>query len=465
MSAKRLVVIGGGFTGVVATIHAIHAVAHDLEIIVIEPAAELGRGIAYGTREPGHRLNVPSQRMGVFTVDPDQTTRWLFARGILPDAAAVDAKGQYYVSRYAYGTFIGDLFAETLRATAGRVSLRHVVATATGIERTSSGWRVDLSSGTTVQADVVALCSGHVAPACPCPVDFETRTHPKFIADPWAEDALRPLDSSDAILVVGTGLTAVDVIASLLQRGHEGHLVAMSRRGLLPRPQGHFINDLDVLDGQPPPRTALGLLRLVRRCVGRYSAEFGWQPPVDSIRTKLPLLWSALPAREKRRVVARLLPFWDVHRFRIAPQTEAVVGAALADDRLSIDIAALTGVTRRADRFVVTSKRPGGLFEERIYDGLVLCTGPKKDPLAHPVASALVAHGAARLDDVGLGLAVDQHSRVLDRGGRPHHDLLAFGPLTRGSFGEMTGAPDISRHIERIAVTAFGHAFGSPRLD
>jgi uncharacterized NAD(P)/FAD-binding protein YdhS len=55
-----------------------------------------------------------------------------------------------------------------------------------------------------------------------------------------------------------------------------------------------------------------------------------------------------------------------------------------------------------------------------------------------------------------LGLKVDALSRVLDRRAAPQAHLLALGPNTRGSFGEMTGAPDIIRQIERVAHLPVG---------
>ncbi|MCP6122481.1 hypothetical protein NL373_28275, partial [Klebsiella pneumoniae] len=73
--------------------------------------------------------------------------------------------------------------------------------------------------------------------------------------------------------------------------------------------------DLDVV-GKHPPATALDLLRLVRRRIASVDPALSWHPVVDSLRTALPDLWSSLPAAEKWRVVRRLLPFWEVHRFR-----------------------------------------------------------------------------------------------------------------------------------------------------
>ncbi len=454
MAPLRLAIIGGGFTGVVLAIHAIRASDRALAITVVEPDAEIGRGIAYRTFDPAHVINVPSQRMAMASDDPDGPTRWLFDQGILPDAASTDAEGHHYVARHHYGAFVQDTLRRVLAEAGDRFTLRHEVDTATGVQRDDTGWQVALESGQSLSADVVALCFGHAAPALPCPASDEVLRHPKFVANPWTDDALAAIASTDHVLVAGTGLTMADTVTSLLRRRHQGPITAVSRRGLLPRAHRLFINDLPILDGGSPPTTARGLLRLVRQSVRRYRT-LGWHPAIDSIRVHLPILWQALSAREQRRVVRRLLPFWEVHRFRIAPQVDAMLTDARDRGQLVIVPAALAGLSLRDGRFAAQLRRAGDQSEERLCAALVLCTGPRKDPRRHPLVAGMVDGGLVCLDGVGMGLAVDSRSRLIDRSGRPHEGLLAFGPLTRGTFGEMTGAPDIARHVEVTARDFF----------
>jgi uncharacterized NAD(P)/FAD-binding protein YdhS len=271
------------------------------------------------------------------------------------------------------------------------------------------------------------------------------------VPNPWADDALASIESDAAILVVGTGLTMADVVTSLQARGHRGPITAMSRRGLLPKAHGQFLTTLDVL-GDAQPQTALALLRLVRRQVASADATLGWQPVLDSLRTVLPDLWNSLPPAERRRIVGRLLPFWEVHRFRIAPQIAAGLAQAQAEGRLVIEKAGVTGLTLAADGRLEVEVRDREGLALRWFDAVVLCTGPERDVSRNPLVAALLADGTARLDAVGVGLAVDRRSRMLDDAGLPKPGLYAFGPMTRGSFGEMSGAADIAHHIEAVVA-------------
>lgn len=447
----RLVVVGGGFTGTILVIHLLRATTRPLDIVVVEPAAELGRGVAYSTTDPAHRINVPSDRMGITQEEPGEATQWMFAHRVLPDQESADGEGHFYVPRHAYGSYVGDVLRRTLGEAQDRATFRHRRGTVAAIARQESGWSITLEDGGRIGADVVALCFGHAVPHLPCRLTDEARRCPKLVRDPWDGAALASVEPADAVLVVGTGLTMADVVIGLRAKGHAGPITALSRRGLLSRPQGRFVSDIDILAGETPPATALGLLRLVRRRVREADPSLGWQPIADAVRFQLPAIWGALPPPEKARVLRRLLPFWDVHRFRIAPQ----VHRALQQDReaggLGVERGGLDGLARSGDRFVATIARPAGGRETRAFDAVVLCTGPEKDLRTNPLVASLLAAGLVRLDDIGLGLAVDAGSRVLDQEGRPTPDLLAFGPMTRGTFGEMTGAPDITRHVSRIA--------------
>lgn len=446
----RLVVVGGGFTGAALVIHMLRAGTRPLDIVVIEPSAELGRGVAYATEHAEHRINVPSDRMGLSPDDPCEATRWFFAQGVLPDEGSADGEGHFYVPRHAYGAYVRHMLDETIEASRGWSSFRHVRDSATAINSTGEGWTVSLAQGGSIEADIVALCFGHAVPHRPCRLTDDVAHHPKFYSDPWDAAGFASIAADDAVLIVGTGLTMADVVVGLRARGQRGPITAISRRGLLSRPHGRFV-DRDFLAGVPAPTTALALLRLARRRAREAEPDPGWQPVADALRSSLPVLWAALPRREKHRMLQRLLPFWDVHRFRVAPQVHAKLEQDRAAGHLIVERGGLDGLARADGRFVATIGRPGNPRQQAHFDAVVLCTGPEKDLRKNPFAASLLAAGLARLDDTGLGLAVDSQNHMFDRNGSAHGGLLAFGPMTRGTFGEMTGAPDITKHISRVA--------------
>ncbi|TGT10713.1 hydroxyacylglutathione hydrolase, partial [Mesorhizobium sp. M3A.F.Ca.ET.174.01.1.1] len=75
-----------------------------------------------------------------------------------------------------------------------------------------------------------------------------------------------------------------------------------------------------------PATTALGLLQTIRATLAAARhAGANWQSVSDQLRLQGPVLWAALAPRERARLVRQLRVFWDVHRFRIAPQVADVL--------------------------------------------------------------------------------------------------------------------------------------------
>jgi uncharacterized NAD(P)/FAD-binding protein YdhS len=281
-------------------------------------------------------------------------------------------------------------------------------------------------------------------------VSPEARDHPGFVADPWRDGALSALDPGSDVLIVGTGLTMADMVETLRARGHHGRLVAVSRRGLIPQPQGQFRSDVLFLQGAAKPTTARDLLRLARLRARETNAEgLGWQVAADALRFQLGAIWPPLPVSEKAKVVHRLLPFWDTHRFRIAPQPDRTLRNALQAGQVVVEKGRVLRLVR-SDNGLEATLRLGSRPTQLTVDAVVLCVGPGRDPTANPLIRRLVDRGIVRLDALGSGLDVTLDSRLIGAAGAVQPSALALGPMTRGTFGEMTGAPDIVRHIQHL---------------
>src|SRR5580692_1083662 len=108
----------------------------------------------------------------------------------------------------------------------------------------------------------------------PAPIGaaYDAALRERIIDNPWTDWDVGP---DDEILILGTGLTAVDAVISLSDRGHRGTVHLVSRRGLLPA--RHVENVRKVTLPPPYPNTALGLLRALRNRAGRAPDPADWQ--------------------------------------------------------------------------------------------------------------------------------------------------------------------------------------------
>jgi uncharacterized NAD(P)/FAD-binding protein YdhS len=265
-------------------------------------------------------------------------------------------------------------------------------------------------------------------------------------------DVARKIAANDRVLIVGTGLTMADIVASLHLRGHAGEIIAVSRRGQFPR--GHAATERPMFGDFElrPARTALELLAQVRETLAAARrAETNWQSVFDALRCQAQPVWRQLPEAEKRRVLRHLRPFWDVHRHRLPPQVAATLAKRVSTGGLTIRAASIADA-KLVDGKMSVSLRPRGrataVAED--FDAIFVTTGPGpaegKDLIAR-----LISAGTICADPMGQGLACNRHSQAVTKDGTAHARLLIAGPPARAYFGELMSVPEIAVQVQDIA--------------
>ena len=425
------VVVGGGCSGALTTIH-LSGPGDRVVLVDPSPADTLGRGAAYRTTDPTHLLNSRAAAMSALADAPEDFLDWCRDQG-LPIGPADFAPRRVF----------GDYLHDRLR----RVDFEHVRGVATRLEAGPRSLRVVLRGGQVVPADQVVLALGHGAPAGPLAITSAVRTHPYYVGNPWTPGALDRVPGDVPVLLIGTGLTALDVAMSLSERGRRAPLHAVSRRGLLPQPHletqpkatGSFAHD---------GSDAGGLLRAVRR----YAAsEPDWRCAVDTLRPQLDRLWWQLSVDARRRFLQHVAAYWEVHRHRMAPTVASRV-AALRDSGALFTHAAAIHSIRRGERGFVVTLRFKHKDESWPVGAIVNCTGPG-GAATGTLGRALLDDGLARRDPTGTGLDVDGQGRLVDRDGVASDRILAIGPTRRGAWWETTAVPEIRAQAAALAVS------------
>jgi uncharacterized NAD(P)/FAD-binding protein YdhS len=446
-------IVGGGVSGAGVAYHLLKLAGNEApDILVFEPRPMLGRGLAYDTADPAHRINVPAAKMSLQPDDPEEFQRWIEANDALrDDPEAQRENGQLFPRRRVFGDYVGSLLQPLLKSGA----ITHRRAKVAAIRRARDGWVIRDDKGGLTQADIVVVATSHPPPVAPGRLAAILANHPRFVADTTKPGSLEVVRPQDRVLVIGNGLTAADVIASLARNGHEGPVVAISRRGLRSRghaaspqePFGDFVTD--------PASSAVALLRKVRTSIRQAAGQgLSWHAVIDQVRSQGHDLWRALPVAERRRIVRHLRPYWDVHRFRIAPQVEAVLDSAIEAGRLEVLAASVADAGVEGETIRITLQpRHARERSERTFDAVVVTTGPAHGGIlqTQPWLGELEREGSLVLDPTGLGIACSERSEAVGADGRPIPSLLVSGPLARGTFGELMGLPQISEHALFVA--------------
>ncbi|MGH6859276.1 MAG: FAD/NAD(P)-binding protein [Phyllobacterium sp.] len=451
MTSRPIVaIIGGGFSGTAIAYHLAQQTSpSDSEIIIIEPRDRLGGGLAYSSVDPAHRINVPAAKMTMISAEPDHFSDWLATDASnAKDAFTRTAQGDDFPQRSVFGRYVHDHIRPFLQS--GKI--RHIKDKALGAMPASGRYTIVLGEEATLSADIIVVATTHPLPSVPAALQ-SLKNMPRFVIDPYAVDALDTIETEHAVLVVGTGLTAADIIVSLDRRGHRGPITALSRHGY--RSLGHAPMAFDAYGTFGSDVTARSLLRSIRQSLKQATNEgLSWHPVLDALRDQAPSIWDALPTAERRRLVRHLRSVWDVHRFRIAPQVEAVLDRRLQEGSLSIIPASLHSASAADGRFNVGFRhRHHTPVETGRFDAVVITTGPAHTAIAreNPLIGSLFEQGLLSADPVGLGLHTAKTGQAIGVEGGIADTLYVGGPLARGTFGELMGVPEVTRYAEFLA--------------
>ena len=415
--------------------------------VLVEGGGRAGRGTAYSTDEVAHLLNVRAEGMSAWADDPDDFARAFGAEG-------GDRKG--FAQRRLFGRYLRQILDySTASGLIEVIEDRAVAAQPTG-----DGWRVELENGDPIEASALVLATGNEAPD---PLRLFDGSGERFINNPWGRDAAAAIaelarTGGDALLV-GTGLTMVDTVLSLAEAGHTGRIVALSRRGQMPRAHGD-LTPAPVEQGEVPHGNVLALWRWLRR----RSGQVGWRAAVDSLRPYSHALWQSFSPVQQRRFIRHARPWWDVHRHRIAPEVAERLRGLIAEGRLQVMAGRIgevrpvasglkveiggrgsdTSVPHPATASLRVSPSPAS--REGLFAYAFNCTGPLGtiSRTSNPMLRGLLDDGLVKPDDIGMGLDVDADSRAGER-------LWALGPLTKGRFWEIVAVPDIRGQANGVA--------------
>jgi uncharacterized NAD(P)/FAD-binding protein YdhS len=451
-----VVVVGGGFSGAMLAVQLLRRVP-SLSVAVIDKGSVPGRGLAYGTKHHCHLLNVPAGNMSALPEEPDHFLRWARANY----DRSVQATS--FLPRPLYGRYVGSLVEDAI-GRSGAGNFQWIQGEVSSLAPEPPHTVVRLKNGSTLITQALVLAVGNYPPANLNIPGLSDRSE-RYFRSPWSEAALKNIPKNGDVLLIGSGLTSVDVAVALKSEGFAGHIHILSRHGLMPQthrqasrwPQ--FWND-------ESPRTTRGLLRLVREQV-QAAAESGsdWRAVIDALRLVTQKIWQSLPLDERRRFLRHVRPYWDIHRHRIASEIGDTIARLIHDEQASVYGGRVTSYREHRDYVEVgVSDRKTRSQRWLRVDRVINCTGPETDcrRIDDPLIKNLLAQGLARPDPLFLGLDVDSKGALIDFGGNPSPSLYAVGPARKGSLWETIAVPEIrtqaSELAEHLAGTLLVHS-------
>ena len=477
MKSKHVVIIGGGYSGSCLAVQLVRQTRQPIAITIVESRPRVGPGLAYSTTDPDHRLNAPAFSHTIHPADAWHFTRWCRDEHILdsdPDAIAPD--GTTFVQRHQFGRYLAAMVQQHASWPATGSSITHCHDKAIHGERRKDSWHIQLAGGSTLEANLLLLATGNPELRMPAGLAGNKNDLPGLIENPFASSAMDSVERSARVLIIGSGLTALDVLSTLIRRGHSGPIDAFSRHGLRPAPQASIPLALEqalrstpleempaslLLDRvlapapeflrtatHPTSKSTLSQWLIAfrhRLANGRTQGE-SWHTAFDELRDAVWQLWPTLPLDEKRRFMRHLKPWYDVHRYRSPPPNEQLIRSA---ERSGL-IRFLRGTVLAGGR-LVSHDRPAAAVALN-YDRVINCAGldPTSGLRTNPMLMSLQATGFLHVNPCGLGIETDLICRAIDESGQPLDHLRLVGPPTLGTFGDPIGAIYIAVQVHRV---------------
>ncbi len=427
----KIAIVGGGCAAafLLAELAARDTAA---DVTVIEPASRIGPGGAYSTPDPQHLLNVRAGVLGASANDPDGFVRWLREHG-------VDSTSAQFQPRARYGDYLADVASDAIERMRERGrSVEHRRARAIGIRRPER-LEVQLDDESTIVADHVVVAIGP-APSR-LPDSIRELAGDRGIDDPWSAEALTAVPVGATTLLIGMGLTAVDLALTTCTVDPAATVLTVSRTGLAPR--AHLVEpgrpaDVDLSAFDTVDATADAYAAAFDRSVSRAEiVGLDWRDVVDALRPRTQSLWRALPPAEQQRFFDHYDRAWECIRHRMAPAIAQRVAQLEQDGRL---------------------RRWSGPVEDAIAeaDRVINCTGFGTSILDHadPFVRSLLQRRLAEPDALRIGVRADVDGRLTPPVGRRAEDspsIYVIGALRRGELLETTAVVELRDQAAIVA--------------
>ncbi|MEC7567324.1 MAG: FAD/NAD(P)-binding protein [Planctomycetota bacterium] len=452
---KTIVIVGGGFSGTMAAVNLSRLSQEPLRVIIVNSKRPLGRGTAYSTVRNEHLLNVAARNMSAFPDFPEHFLGWLRSRSEYANVAESELR-EMYVPRRVYGDYLCGLLATCQQPIDARchVQVETIDNEVVDIVVADPGETIVLlKNGDSLDADQVLLATGNQPPGS-FPSDSPLGHDPRYRSDPWHDWVSRLPDSGGKIVLLGTGLTMVDVVLTLNDLQWDGEIIAVSRNGM--PPQSHF-RGIAYEDYIPENSDQLDLDQL-RALVQQHCNQLRQmsQNPaiaIDKLRPHTQRLWQQLTVAEKQSFLDQDAALWNVTRHRIAVSIHDTVTDALDSGRLKLRSGLIERLAPNEENIEVILRDRDGKETSEFGDLVINCTGPQDSftQSGVPLFENLLNKGLVLRDDLDKGLQVNEHFAVIENNGQASSWLYAMGPLLKGSLWETTAVPELRGQAMRIA--------------
>lgn len=359
-------------------------------------------GTAYRTNNPRHLLNVEAGRMSPFE-DRISFPQWLADHYAFN---GYSVKSERWVNQFVPRMWYREYLLSLLRNTEDVDNIYRVLP-----KSYAHTWTQLL------HLDKVLLCLGAKHRAFRM-----VHRGGAHVKNPWHFNyaELDGIPARSRIMIMGTGLTAIDTAISVWEHLPLAHIDFVSNHGEFPQ--------LHIPEKDEPLRMRFKLPEkvTVRYVFDRFEEHkvHGWRSLMSTFRRQWNDVWTRMDSRQRKIFLKHYKHLYDVHRHKMVPQTKAYL------DQHSYQVWSVDAY----DWNVV----PHYTFN---------ATGISTLPYENDLLVNMQQRGICCFSRSMLGVTTNQQCKVVGS----TDNVWLVGAYLKDTFWECTAIPDIKNHI-RIAV-------------
>ncbi|MCE3254584.1 MAG: hypothetical protein K0R25_78 [Rickettsiaceae bacterium] len=423
MNKKTVAIIGGGFSGI-ATAYNLLRLSEEVEVDIFDDENFSNNGKAYQTTDEAHILNVPACKMGLPHDDEEHFYRWL---GINSGIGKED-----FAQRKIYRAYLQEIIADLKK----HPSLNFINQSVVAVKSEGKNYSLITKDQKTKNYDHIVIACGSAVKKLP-----SSENSDKIINNIWQffnqeNSAFQELTESSTILIIGSGLTMVDAVLSIKNRGFKGKIIACSGSSKLPLP--HALNKIDPVKSLEISDAKLPLSKILQKLKTHAKKADDWRSVINGLRPITSNLWQEFSLEKKRQFLRHLMTFWNIHRHRVAPNNLDQITKMIEEKKLQMVKGKLLNLEIKNQKIIATLSNKKTMEADLVLNAMGFdFSGKVSELLTNLLEEKIITHHPTK-----LGFTVAQN----------HPNFHLAGSLLTGELLEITAVPDLRTCAYNIAL-------------
>lgn len=444
---SKVIVIGGGLSGTLVAMQ-LAQLSGGYEVLLIEKNPELlGRGVAYQYDFTHQPLNVVAGGMSLFSDRPLDFVTWLESNHFKYNHLVEKVSAQAFIPRKIFGDYVLENLEKVQQETQGKLQIR--IDEAISIFDYGTRKTVVLASGSALHADHVILALGNFPPADLFLPDNPVQQDTRYYGSPWSDKVYSQIKGDEDILLVGSGLTAVDIVLGLILRKFNGTVTMLSRRGRFPLP--HDLSHPPFRLPEPEIKHPRKML-LWMRYVIRKNPNVPWSAVLDGLRPYTKKIWLQWTLNEKKYFLQKIRPYWEIARHRIPANSSNLLNEMINAGQLELKKGYLVDALATNNGIEVRYRAKNEIVKQ-VFHKVINCTGPESNyrKVRFPIICDLIGRGKVKTDELGLGIECTPEGRIINQHGQIEAGLWCIGPMRKSVLWETTALRELREQALELA--------------